>query len=218
MLAYDHVRRLADAGYLRRVAMTRGHGSLLVLTAAGAAMAGVPAARVLRSVAPTTWAHTCACAWTAAWLDLRLRTRWATREGMGWCSEREVLADDRWRRRVHYEDRRGQLRVTHRPDLIVWISGRPVAVEVELQRKTRARLRGILEMYRQHTSGPDPVFGGVMYVTGNPDVARALHDVAADAGLAMPALSVRALDLVVEQARDAARELAAHRTASGASR
>ena len=61
---------------------------------------------------------------------------------MRWWSEREILHGAGWRHRFSYQDRRGTARVTHRPDLAVLIAGRPVPVEVELQRKPRARLLG----------------------------------------------------------------------------
>jgi hypothetical protein len=207
-LARDHVRRLVDAGLLRRVAMTRGQGSLLVITSAGAAMAALPARRVPRSVAPTTWAHTCACAWVAAWLQLRRQTRWAADEQMQWWSEREIAADAFWRHEVRYQDRRGHTTVGHRPDLAVLIAGRPVAVEVELQRKERARHTANLAMYAAHRCGEQPTFGGVVYVTGSDDVARAVRAAAADAGLSEPRLSIRSLDAVVEQTLEAAAVLA----------
>jgi hypothetical protein len=213
MLVYDHVRRLVRAGLVRRVAMTRGDGSLLVITAAGAVIAGYPAGRAPRSLAPTTWAHSSACAWVSAWLTLRGKTRWAADAQLGWWSERDVLQDRFWRRDVRYQDRRGSVRVTHRPDLGVRIAGRPVAVEVELQRKVRARLLGILVMYAQLSSGADAPYGGVIYVTASDDVAQAVRRVAADAGLRAPALSVRALCDVIEQTRSAADELAAARHA-----
>jgi hypothetical protein len=73
ILVYDHVRRLERAGLVTRVAMRRGHGSLIVATSRGAIEAGYPAARVLRSVAPTTWAHSSGWAWASAWLIARLR-------------------------------------------------------------------------------------------------------------------------------------------------
>ena len=211
MLVYDHVRRLVRAGLVRRVAMTRGHGSLLVITPAGAVIAGYPAGRAPRSLAPTTWAHTSACAWVSAWLALRLQTRWADDPAMAWWSERDVLQDRFWRRDVRYQDRRGSVRVTHRPDLGVRIAGRPVPVEVELQRKVRARLLGILSMYAQLSLGVDAAYGGVIYIAGSEDVAAAVRRVAADAGLRAPALSVRALREVIQQTRAAALELAGRR-------
>ncbi|MCA1680404.1 MAG: hypothetical protein LC777_16355 [Actinobacteria bacterium] len=115
--AHDHVCRLTAAGLVTRVAMRRGDGSLIVLTANGALEAGYAASRAPRSLAPTTWAHASACAWVSAWLTLRLRTRWAGDPEMAWWSERDVLGDRFWRREVRYQDRRGSVRVTHRPDL-----------------------------------------------------------------------------------------------------
>jgi hypothetical protein len=209
--AHDHVRRLSSAGLVTRVAMRRGDGSLIVLTGRGAVEAGYPAGRAPRSLAPTTWAHTSACAWVSAWLALRLQTRWAADPQMAWWSEREVAQDDFWRRDVRYQDRRGSVRVTHRPDLGVRIAGRPVPVEVELQRKVRARLLGILSMYAQLSTGVDAAYGGVIYIAGSEDVAAAVRRVAADAGLRAPVLSVRALPQVVEQTRSAALELAGRR-------
>jgi hypothetical protein len=195
VVAYDHVRRLAGAGLVRSVAMTRGEGSLIVVTAAGAVMAGYPASRALRSVAPTTWAHSSACAWASAWLELR---------GHTWWSEREIAQDPFWRRDVRYKDHRGTVRVTHRPDLGVRVAGRPAAIEVELQRKVRARLLGILSMYAQASEGEDGALGGVLYVTSRADVADAVRRAARDAGLRAPALSFRTFEDVVAQARSAA--------------
>lgn len=213
-VARDHVRRLVDAGLVRRVAMTRGEGTLLVITPAGAVMAGYPAARAPRRVAPTTWAHTCACAWAAAWLQLRAQTRWAADTQMQWWSEREVLHDAFWRREVRYSDRRGRNTVTHRPDLGVRIAERPVAVEVELQRKQRARLVGILQTYAELSAGEQPVYGGVIYITASQDIARAVRAAADNVGLVSPLLSFRALPDVIEQTVHAASVLAEQRAAA----
>ena len=160
-VAYDHVRRLEAAGLVKRVPMRRGQGSLIVLTRAGALEAGYPASRAPQSITPTTWAHTSACAWVSAWLQVR---------GRVWHSEREIAEDDFWRFPVHYQDRRGTARVTHRPDLAAQIGSGPVAIEVELQRKTQARLYGILSMYADMTDGDKAPLAGVIYVTGNADV------------------------------------------------
>jgi hypothetical protein len=176
--------------------MTRGDGSLVVITAAGAARAGYPPSWALRSVAPSTWAHASACAWVSAWLQLR-RHRW-------W-SERQIAEDAFWRRDVRYRDRRGTARVTHRPDLGLQIAGRPAAIEVELQRKTRARLIGILSMYAEYSDGQDAPLYGVLYVCDRDDVADAVKRAAIDAGLRAPAVSFRTLHGVVEQARSAGR-------------
>jgi hypothetical protein len=193
-VAYDHVRRLEADGLVKRIAMRRGHGSLIVLTGSGAHEAGHPASRAVRSVGPMTWAHACACAWVSAWLELRGRT---------WCSEREILNDDFWRYELAYEDHRGTARVTHRPDIAALIPAGPVAIEVELQRKKAGRLRGILAMYAQLTDDDGPL-SGVIYVTDRDDVAELVARVAADVGLCSPALSRRTLDDVIAQTRAAA--------------
>ena len=213
--AYDHVRRLVDAGLVRRVPMTRGDGSLLIVTAAGARVAGYRASWAPRSLGPATWAHAWGCAWTSAWLQLRGQTRWASDPDMRWWSERDILHGDGWRHRFSYQDRRGTAWVTHRPDLAVLIAGRPVPVEVELQRKPRARLLGILRMYDELSAGTQPTYGGVIYVAANKYIADALHDVGADAGLDAPRFSVRALDDVLEQTHAASRELAERRRQVG---
>jgi len=208
-VTYDHARRLAAAGLVRMVRMTRGDGSLVVVTAAGAARAGYPASWALRTVAPSTWAHASACAWVSAWLRLR---------GHQWWSEREIAQDPFWRRDVRYRDRRGTARVTHRPDLALQIAGRPAAIEVELQRKTRARLVGILSMYAEHSDGDVAALYGVLYVCDRDDVADAVKRAAIDAGLYAPAISFRTLHDVIEQARTArrSREVAAHAGRGGA--
>jgi len=211
-VARDHVTRLARAGLVERVAMRRGAGSLIVATSAGVREAGYPATRALRSIAPMSWAHACGCAWVSAWLDLRLATRWAAGDqaGLGWWSERDVAGDGFWRREVrHNEYQRGTVRVSHRPDLGLRFGGRPVPVEVELKRKTRARLRGILAMYHDLSCGEDAPFGGVLYVTANADIAENLRRAAGDVGLREPLISFRALTDVIEQTRAAADQRAA---------
>jgi hypothetical protein len=152
-VARDHVQRLETAGLMGRVAMRRGQGALVVISARGAIEAGYPAAWAPRSVGPSTSAHACGCAWAGAWLELRDRS---------WWSEREVRDSDFWRRQVTYQDHRGTARVTHRPDLGVRVDGKPAAVEVELQRKPRPRLLGILEMYSGLTDGQDAPLAGVL--------------------------------------------------------
>ena len=198
---YDHVGRLVRAGLVHRVAMTRGEGSLLVITRDGARMAGVSATSAPRAVAPTTWAHAVACAWTAAWFDVR---------GREWLSSREVIADDLWRGQVTYQDGYGRRQnQRHRPDLATFLGDarRRVAVEVELQRKSNARLRGIMAMYAARTSGPDPELAGVLYITGPVNVARAVHAAAEASGLQEhPEGPLRVLELadVIAQTRDVA--------------
>ena len=142
--------------------MRRGDGALVMVTRKGALEAGHPARRALRSLSPTGWAHASACAWVSAWLHLR---------GREWISEREILDDDFWRFDLRYQDHRGTVRRTHRPDLGVHTLSGPVAIEVELQPKTAARLRGICWMYAQ-LSEDDAPLNGVIYITDRNDVAR----------------------------------------------
>jgi hypothetical protein len=154
-----------------------------------------PASWAPRSIGPSTWAHACGCAWASAWLDLRDRA---------WWSERQVKDSDFWRREVTYRDRRGIARVTHRPDLGVRVDGKPAAVEVELQRKPRARLPGILQMYADLTDNDEAPLAGVLYITGNQDIASLVGRVATDARLDRSRLTMRPLVTVIEQTREAA--------------
>jgi hypothetical protein len=85
--AFDHARRLEQAGWLTRVPTSYGHGPLLLITRAGVRIADVPV-EAPRSPAPTWWAHARACAWTAAWL---------TRRGQLGLGCRELAGADDWR-------------------------------------------------------------------------------------------------------------------------
>ncbi|MGH2941465.1 MAG: hypothetical protein ACRDLN_01630 [Solirubrobacteraceae bacterium] len=186
---------------MRRVPMTRCQGSLIVITADGARTAGHDGAGAPRNVAPTTWAHTGACAWAAAWFEVRQRP---------WLSSREIAHDDVWTGRVVYEDGYGRTqRITHRPDMGTLLGdlARPIAVELELQRKSETRLRGILGMYAQRTAQPGAELGDVIYITANANVASRVRAAAAAVGLAEhPAgrLRLLALDDVIAQTRTVA--------------
>lgn len=171
---YDHVRRLVDAGYLTRSPMTRGDGSLLVVTPDGAAIGGHAELGAPRSVAPTTWAHAVATAWVAAWCELH---------GRQWVSEREIRRDPSWDGQVQYKDRGGaQRRVRHRPDLGTTTNdGRTVAIEVELQPKSAQRLRGILGMYGRRID--DGQLAGLLYITKTPAIATTVRTAADAVGL-----------------------------------
>jgi hypothetical protein len=175
--------------------MTRGEGSLLLITRAGAERVSLPPGRALRSIAPTHWAHASACAWTSAWLHLRRPV---------WWGEREIAEDVGWEAEVRYKDYRGPVRVGHYPDLAVAIAAGPVAIEVELQPKIQARLVGILGMYADLTGDADPALAGVIYVTPNDQIAGGIRRAAEKADLDAPQLSFRSLADIVAQARDAA--------------
>jgi hypothetical protein len=190
-VARDHVRRLETAGLVQRTPMRRGDGALVMVTRKGALEAGHPARHALRSLAPTGWAHASACAWVSAWLHLR---------GRDWISEREILDDDFWRFDLRYQDHRGTARRTHRPDLGVHTLSGPVAIEVELQPKNAARLRGICAMYAQ-LSEDDAPLNGVIYVCDRHDVAHLVNA----GSMGLDSLSLRTLDVVMQQTQAAAR-------------
>ena len=137
--AQSHSQRLEREGWLRRYAMTRGHGSLLVATDRGIRVGELELSAAPRPT-PTWWAHDCACAWTAAWLTVR-RAEWR--------GPREVLADPELTGKLEWQTRTGWRRSTHRPDLTLAIPDGQVVVEVELQRKDTKRLAAILSMYRE---------------------------------------------------------------------
>jgi hypothetical protein len=85
--------------------------------------------------------------------------------------------------------------VRHRPDLGVQTGSGPVAIEVELQRKVRARLLDILRMYEEQTQD-DGTLAGVIYVCDRNDVADAVSRAArrrlvASAGAELPHLARR---------------------------
>jgi hypothetical protein len=192
-VARDHVSRLEVAGLVQRMPMRRGDGALVMVTRKGALEAGHPARRALRSLSPTGWAHASACAWVSAWLHLR---------GREWVSEREILDDDFWRFDLRYQDHRGTVRRTHRPDLGVHTLSGPVAIEVELQPKTATRLRGISWMYAQLSEDHDAPLNGVIYITDRGDVTRLVARNAAAMGL--DSLRLLTLDLIMQQTWEAA--------------
>lgn len=194
-VAYDHVRRLQAAGRVDRFPMRRGDGSLIVLTRRDALEGGSPASRAPRSISPATSAHTCACAWAAAWLEVR---------GRAWLSEPEIVDDDLWRYQLRYQDHRGTARTTHRPDLGVLTGSGPVAIEVELQRKTLGRLLEILQMYAELTEDDGPL-AGVVYITSRKDVADLVSRAADAAWIRDRMLSFRTYEQIVQQTRDGAR-------------
>ncbi len=184
--------------------MRRGDGSLIAITRQGAQYAGYEPGRAPRSVAPATWAHICACAWRSAWLELRGR--------MG-ISERGIVEDDWWRFKLTYQDHRGTVCSSHRPDVAVELrpSGE-VAIDVELRRKTLRRLTGILQMYDALIE--DEVLAGVIYITTDPDVEELVRRVGDYIGPDPdgPHLSFRTMQLVIQQTHDAAAAAAVART------
>jgi hypothetical protein len=185
--AQSHSQRLESEGWLKRYAMTRGHGSLLVATDRGIRVAELPLSAAPRPT-PTWWAHDCACAWTAAWLTVRRAD---------WRGPREVLADPGLAGKLEWQTRTGWRRSTHRPDLALAIPDGQVVVEVELQRKDTKRLAAILSMYRSWLD--ETRIAGVVYVCGSQHLADRVRDFSLRAGLPAKATRIELLDSIRTQ-------------------
>lgn len=169
--AYSHAERLVQAGLISRVHAVASHQSLLLATGRAVRLTSLEAARA-RPPAVIWWAHTQACAWTAAWLTARDRDM----QGV-----QEVAADDAWSGAIRWKDRRGSHQESHRPDLAWLTTGRRVAIEVELARKSTNRLNAILSLHsRWHRDGHT---AGVIYICGDRRTEERLRAVGADHGL-----------------------------------
>lgn len=190
------VAQLADDGWVRRQQMTRGEGSLLLITTAGIERLGAAVRPRSRPPAPTWWAHHVACGWMAAWLTVR---------GRAMQGPAEVDVDQSWRGELSWRDAHGEHQVGHRPDL-AWLpdGGGRVAVEVELARKATPRLKAILDLHAVwHASGSS---AGVIYVCGDRPARERIVTLAADRGLTRErggGLRAELLDDVKRQAREA---------------
>ena len=101
-----------------------------------------------------------ASAWVAAWLTVR---------GREMVAPRELIADQLWQGEV--KGVAGSRRVVHTPDLVGIVPARrPAVIEVELARKSKARLRAILGLYcRWIASGK---VGACVYVCGHGEVRK----------------------------------------------
>lgn len=187
--AESHARRLIGEGYLGRYPMTRGMGSLLVATRRGGGVLGLSNLGAPAPPAPTWWAHDCACAWTAAWLS-----KW----GREWRGPRELLADPHLAGQIQWRTRSGKRHAGHRPDLALVISAGPVAIEVELERKSSARLDAILSLYASWAA--EKRIGGVLYVCRDESLAERITEHAEKAGLRDGALRAELLETVTAEA------------------
>jgi hypothetical protein len=136
--ARSHARRLEAEGWLGRVALLWGQGSMFYVTKLGVRVLGTglgaqPAPQ------PNWWAHHSACAWTAAWLTLRERR---------FLGEPEIRLSGEWSERLQWYEGYSWRKSGHRPDFIAWSPNDSVnAIEVELARKSRARLNAILRLH-----------------------------------------------------------------------
>lgn len=189
--AWSHARRLEREGWLRRVPMARGDGSLFMATRVGVAVASAWVTAP-KPPAPTWWAHLSGCAWMAAWLTVRGREMFAPRE---------LLDDDRWTDEVRWLERYAYWRTAgHRPDLVFDLNGAAIAVEVELARKNAARMRAILDLHARwcrsgHTSG-------VFYVCDSEDGCERVRKFAGEKGLSVRprgGLRVELLETIKQQ-------------------
>jgi hypothetical protein len=192
--AKSHGARLKRERWIDRVARPQGDGSLIFATRQGVQVAGVDVPPA-PAPAPIWWDHMAASAWVAAWLTVR------GREMVG---PRELIADQSWQGQVKAAP--GSRRLVHTPDLVGIVPGRrPAAIEVELTRKSKARLRAILGLYsRWIASGK---LGACVYVCGNEDVRKLVITQAEHIGLraADGSLRVEMLETVKELVRDEAR-------------
>jgi hypothetical protein len=181
------LRSAATAGLVRRAGAPSDRPALFALTAAGLQAAGLTQLRPC-PVAPRAEGHLRAVASTAVWLECRFA-------GSCWVlSERELhacgdpLAVDS-RRAGPYVHHAGGAR--KRPDLLVRprcsAGGLPVAVEVELSRKSADSLRAICLAWRQCEA-----VAGVLYLAA-PRVLAPLERAVAEAG-AQDRITVLALD------------------------
>jgi DNA-binding transcriptional ArsR family regulator len=156
------IRALEQAGLVRSEALLCGEPSLHVLTRPGLRAAGRPELDPV-AISAASFGHLIAVARVAAALRL-------AGERVG--DERELRAFERAEGRAVASAAVGLTRdgatAWHRPDLVCWRSGLPVAVEVELTVKGPQRLRAIVRGWARSR-----LVAGVVYYA-RPAPARAL--------------------------------------------
>lgn len=188
-VARSHASRLEREGWLARYPMIRGEGSLLVATRRGVRMSGLRLTAPAEP-GPVSWAHDCACAWTAAWLTLR---------GRDWRGPREVLVDPELKGKLEWRTRLGVRHSGHGPDLAVMAPSGVVAMEVELARKSTNRLLAVLTMYWGWFSRRK--LTGLIYVCGDQAGAERVEQAAYEAGVPEGGLRIELLSTIREQAQ-----------------
>ena len=159
--ARNHARRLERVGWLERVPMLRGEGSVFFATRKGVRMLGVPLIGCT-TPAPTWWGHDVACAWTAAWMTVR---------GRAFLGPRELLVDPSWSGRLELTHRISGRQLGHRPDFVGLVGDDRIAVEVEL--KSKRRLDAILRLHRDWLW--DKKTNGIVYICGNEEGRRRIQ-------------------------------------------
>lgn len=199
-------KQVERVGWVARTSTKRGRGSLLFATRVGLQVAEVPAL-LAPEPAPTWWAHLAGRAWAAAWLTARGREMLATRE---------LLLDEAWSGELSVGPGR---RVVHRPDLVGVVPGRrPAAIEVELARKSKARLRAILGLHAKWISTGRS--GACVYVCKDEGIRDLVVSQAAPVGLGLDdgGLRVELLETIKELALAASAEATAGTRLAGATR
>jgi hypothetical protein len=166
--ARSHAERLAREGWAARAVLPRGQGTLLYATRTGVSVAAVKASPAPEP-APTWWAHLAGCGWVAAWLTVR---------GREMLAPRELLCTDQWRGELTLPGSH----VSHRPDLVATVPGKtPVAIEVELQRKAKHRLRAILGLHAKWIAAGQSA--GCVYVCADEAIRELVASEAVEVGL-----------------------------------
>ena len=136
--ARSHAKRLETEGWLGRVPLLWGQGSMFYVTKLGVRVlgTGLGAPRHRNQTGGRT---TAPVAWTAAWLTLRERR---------FLGEPEIRLSGEWSERLQWYEGYSWRKSGHRPDFIAWSPNDSVnAIEVELARKSRARLNAILSLH-----------------------------------------------------------------------
>jgi hypothetical protein len=168
--ARSHAARLTRERWIGRVERPRGKGSLFFATKLGVCVAGVDVPPA-PPPAPIWWDHHDASAWVAAWLTVR---------GRGLVGPRELIGDESWQGEVRVGP--GSRRLVHTPDLVGIVPGhRPAAIEVELARKSKARLRAILGLHSRWIANGKT--GACVYICGNAEVHKLVIAQAEHVGL-----------------------------------
>jgi hypothetical protein len=153
------LRSAASDGLVRRSGRARNQPALFTLTAAGLQAAGLTQLRAC-PVAPRAEGHLRAVASTAVWLECRLSDScWVLSEReLQACGDSLAIDPHRVGPYVHHAGGRRK-----RPDLLIRprsiTGGLPVAVEVELSRKSSDSLRAICLAWKQC-----PGVAGVLYL------------------------------------------------------
>jgi hypothetical protein len=130
---------------------------------------------------------------------------------------RELLVHDSWRGALR--GLTGLRDVVHRPDLVGVAPGRrPAAIEVELKRKSKARLQAIMSLHARWIAAGQS--GACMYVCGDDGIRRFVVAQATLVGLNTDSGSLRVelLEAIKELAREASEGVPRGTPAAGASR